>query len=115
MLQLQVSDLLETRKQNFNFRLTEKLRDRNASTKVYRSLLKTYLINKKIHCIPLIFYENDFVIDFQKKAEIFNEFFEKKFTVVPNSSKLPSLFIRKTNKYLSTVTFYDNEIEKIYF
>ena len=58
------------------------------------------------------FYENDFVIDFQKKVEIFNEFFAKQCTVVPNSSKLPSVFIRKTDKYLSTVTFFENEIKK---
>ena len=60
------------------------------------------------------FYENDFVIDFQKKVEIFNEFFAKQCTVVPNSSKLPSVFIRKTDKYLSTVTFYENEIKKLF-
>ena len=53
----------------------------------------------------LIFYENDFVIDFQKKAEIFNESFAKQCTVVPNSSKLPNVFITKIDKYLPTVTF----------
>ena len=58
------------------------------------------------------FDENHVVIDCQKKAEIFNEFFVKQCTVVPNSSKLPSVFIRKTDKYLSTVTFYENEIKK---
>ena len=49
---------------------------------------------------------------FRKKAETFNEFFAKQCTVVPNSSKLPSVFIRKTDKYLSVVTFYENEIKK---
>ena len=73
--------------------------------------MKTFLNNEKIPYIPSIFYENDFVIDFQKKAEIFNEFFAKQFTVVPNSSKLPSVFIRKTNKYLSTARFSENEIK----
>ena len=58
------------------------------------------------------FYENDFVIDFQKKAEIFNEFFAKQCIFVPNSSKLTSVFIKKTDKYLSTLTFYENEIKK---
>ena len=58
------------------------------------------------------FDENHFVIDCQKKAEIFNEFFVKQCTVAPNSSKLSSLFIRKTDKYLSTVTFFENGIKK---
>ena len=74
--------------------------------------MKTFLNNKKIPGIPFTFYENDFVIDFQKNPEIFNEFFAKQCTVVPNPSKLPRVFIRKTNKYLSTATFYENEIKK---
>ena len=86
-LQIQLSDLIETRKQNYHFRLTEKLRDRNTSPKAYWSLLKTFLNNKKIPCFPPTFYENDFVIDFQKKVETFNEFFAKQCAVVPNSSK----------------------------
>ena len=111
-LRIPLNDLKETRKQNYHFCLTEKLRDRKTSLKAYGSLLKTFLNNKKILCILPIFYENDFVIDFQKKAEIFNEFFAKQRTVVQNSSKLPSVFIRKTDKSLSTVTFYENEIKK---
>ena len=111
-LQIPLNDLKETRKQNYHFCLTGKLRDRKTSLKAYGSRLKTFLNNKKIPCILPIFYENDFVIDFQKKAEIFNEFFAKQRTVVPNSSKLPSVFIRKTDKYLSTVTFFENEIKK---
>ena len=70
--------------------------------------MKTFLNNKKI---PYI-YENNFVNNFQKKAETFNEFFAKQSTVVSNSSKLPIVFIRKTGKYLSTVTFYENLIKK---
>ena len=34
-IQIQLSDLIETRKQNYYFRLTEKLRDRNTSSKFY--------------------------------------------------------------------------------
>ena len=55
-LQIQLSDLIETRKQNYHFCLTEKLRDWNTSPKAYWSLLKTFLNNKKISCIPPIFY-----------------------------------------------------------
>ena len=58
------------------------------------------------------FYESNFVIDFQKKAGIYNEFFPKQCTVVPNSSKLPSVFIKKADKYLSTEIFYENEVKQ---
>ena len=49
---------------------------------------------------------------FRKKAEIFNEFLAKQSTVVLNSSKLPIVFMRNTDNYLSTVTFCENEIKK---
>ena len=104
-LQIQLIDHIETIKQNYHFCLNEKLRDRNTTPKAYWSLLKIFLNNKKIFCILPIFYENDSVIDFQKKNEIFNESFAKQCTAVPNSGKLTSVFIRKTDKYLSTVTF----------
>ena len=87
--QIQLSDLIEARKQNYLFRLTEKLRDRTM-----------FLNNKKIPCVPSIFYENDFVIDLQEKAENFNDFFAKQCAVVPNSSKLPGVFSSKTDKQL---------------
>ena len=51
------------------------------------------------------------LLTFTKKTEIFNESFTKQCTVVPNSSKLPTVFMRKTDKYLSTVTFCENEIK----
>ena len=68
-LQIQLGDLIETRKQNYHFRPTGKLRDRNISPKAYWSLLKTFLNNKKVPCIPPIFYANDVVIDFRKKLK----------------------------------------------
>ena len=67
-LQIQLSYLIETRKQNYYFCLTEKLQDQNTSSKAYWSLLKTFSNNRKIPCILPIFNENDFVFDFQKKA-----------------------------------------------
>ena len=76
--------------------------------------MKTFLNNKKVHCIPPIFYENGFIIDFEKKAEIFDGLFAKQCTVVQNSSKHPSVFISKTNRQLSTVTFYENEIKNMF-
>ena len=71
--------------------------------------MKTFLNNKKIPEILHIFYENDFVFGFKKKAEIFNEFFAKQVV-----AKLPSVFISKTDKHLSTITFYENEIKKLF-
>ena len=68
-LQIQLSDLIETRKQDYHFRLTEKLRYRNTSPKVYWSLLKTFLNNKKIPCISPIFMKMILLLIFRKKLK----------------------------------------------
>ena len=36
--------------------------------------IKTFLNNKKVHCIPLLFHENKFMAGFKEKAELFNHF-----------------------------------------
>ena len=38
-IKIQLSDLIETKKQNYHFRLTEKIRDQNTSAKAYWPLL----------------------------------------------------------------------------
>ena len=37
-----------------------------------------------------MFYENRFVTDFKKRAELFNSFFAQQCTVINNGSGLPS-------------------------
>ena len=68
-LQIQLSDLIETRKQDYPFRLTEKLRYRNTSLKAYWSLLQTFLNNKKIPCISPIFMKMILLLIFRKKLK----------------------------------------------
>ena len=43
--------------------------------KAYWSILKTFLNNKKIHFIPPIYHNNNYITDFKEKVEIFNSFF----------------------------------------
>ena len=65
-LQIQLSDLIETRKQNYQFRLIEKLRDRKTSPKAYWSLLTTFLNKKKKPCIPPNFMKMISLLTFRK-------------------------------------------------
>ena len=60
-----------------------------------------------------MFYENRFVTDFKKKAELFNPFFAKQCSVIDNGSSLPSELLRKTDKFLSNITFSSDDILKI--
>ena len=55
--------------------MSQKLSNKATSSKAYWSILKTFLNDKKILCIPPVFRDNKFVIDFREKAELFNTFF----------------------------------------
>ena len=67
-------------------KISNKLNDYHVSPKVYWSILKMFLNDKKTPIIPPLFYENMFVTDFKKKAELFNSFFTKQCTVINNDS-----------------------------
>ena len=71
------------------------------------------IIKKKIPLIPPLFYGNEYVTDFKKKAELFDSFVVKKCSLISNSSDLPPNLLFTTEKRLDTLNFSDNDIEKI--
>ena len=83
------------------------------NSKVYWSLLKNFLNNKKIRIIPLLFYKNRFITDFQEKFKLFKFFFSKQCCIIPNHSSLTADFNYITDNRLSTVTFSAKDIGKI--
>ena len=75
--------------------------------------MKTFLNIKKIHCIPPIYHNNNYITDFKKQAEIFNNFFAKQCTIVNNTSKFPTDSLKRTNNCLCTISFNKDDIAKI--
>ena len=63
---------IEQSKEKYYTKLSSRLADPLTSPKTYWSILKTFLNNKKIPCIPPLFHENKFITDFKEKAELFN-------------------------------------------
>ena len=55
--------------------ISMKLMDVTTSAKTYWSILKRFLNDKRIPCIPPLFHDNKFITDFKEKAQIFNCFF----------------------------------------
>ena len=114
LLQKKLDLAMEESKDTYYFNLSTKLVKQKSNLKIYWSVLKRYLSNKKIPCIPSLFYENKLVTDFRKKAEIFNSFFARQQCSQINSdSSLPSKMIKKTDNSLYSVKFSTENILQI--
>ena len=61
-------DLIKTSKQKCYCRMTNKIIKIQKSSKVYWSLLKSILNNKKIIFIPPLFHDNCFITDFKENT-----------------------------------------------
>ena len=100
-LQAQLNFLIEKSKGKYYSRLTSKLSDIDKSSKAYWSILKSFLIGKKIPCIPPLFENNEYITDFKKKAELLSSFFANQCSLINNNSQLPPALLCKTDARLS--------------
>ena len=100
-------------KHSYYSRLTNKLLNVQRNSKPYWFILKTFLNNKKVLIIPLLFYENELVTNFKKKAELFKSFFPKQYSLLNKCSKVHSRLHYFTEKRLSTIKFSSNNIFNI--
>ena len=94
-LQTKLNSLIEESKNRYHTSLSHKLLDPKTSQKSYWSILKTFLNNKKIPCIPPLLHQDKFVTDFKEKANIFNNFFADQCSIVTNNSELPATLTKK--------------------
>ena len=67
-LQTCLNASIEAAKEKYCHNTVNKLMNIKKSCKVYWSLLKIFLNNKKIPVIPPLFYEDCFITDFKEKA-----------------------------------------------
>ena len=112
-IQKLLTAIIENTKEQYYTRISSKLMDPTTSPKAYWSILKTVLNNKKIPCIPPIYHNNNYIIDFKEKAQIFNNFFAKQCTLVENTSKLLIDSFKRTNNVFSIILFTKDDIAKI--
>ena len=112
-LQNELNSIIGNNEQKFFSRVSKKMVDPMTRTKSYWSTLKMFLNNKKIPCIPPLKHENKYVTDFKVKAEIFNSFFAEQCSLMKNSSKLPLTFLKRTDKFISSISFSSNNISRI--
>ena len=93
--------------------MSQKLSNKATSSKAYWSILKTFLNDKKIPCIPPVFHSNKFVIDFKEKVELFPTFFAEQCSLPNNNSELPKSILFLTETRLSNVQISNENIIKI--
>ena len=108
-----MDSVIESNEQKLHSRLSKKVVDPMTSTKSYWSTLKMFLNNKKIPCIPPLKHQNKYVTDFKEKAEIFNSFFAEQCSLMNNSSKLSSTFLKRTDKFISSISLRSKDIARI--
>ena len=82
------------------------------SMKSDRSTLKMFLGNKKIPCIPPLKHQNKYVTDFKETVGIFSSFAEQ-CCWMNNSRKLPSIFLKRADKLISSVSISSNDIARM--
>ena len=95
--------------QNYYSGLTSELLKVQRS-KQHSPIFKTFLNNNKISIILPLFYENEFVPDFKKKAGLLDSFFAGQCSLVSNNNKLLSKLHYFMEKSFSTIKFSSNYI-----
>ena len=76
-LQAHLKTMIEESKLKYYSRLSDKLLDSKTSPKSYWSILKTFLNNKKIPCIPPLLHNGKFI---RKKLNSLMTFFKAVFS-----------------------------------
>ena len=112
-LQTQLHFLIEQSKGKYLLQITSKLSDIGKSSQIYWSILKIFLIGKKISYILSLFENNEYITDFRKKAKLFNSLFINQCSLTNNNSQPPPTLSQNTNKRLSSVKITNDDISKI--
>ena len=109
----ELSELISTRKNDYNLHHANKLIDSTTSFKTYWSILKTFYNGRKIPIIPPLLINYKLETDFKKKAHHFNAFLASKCTPLINNSVVPDSVDYITTAKLSSINFNNVDIFKI--
>ena len=100
-------------KKRMDSRISKRMMNPLTSTKTYWSILKSFLNNTNIPCIPLLFHQNRYINKCKDKAESFNNFFANQSSLINNSSVLPSLLFKRKENVIWSIDFGLDDIAKI--
>ena len=89
------------------------MESKSIKPKCYWSLLKTFLNNKKIPCIPPLHHDDKFVCDFKKKSKILNNYFAQQCSLI-NNSTVSERILYLTDASLAKIVFTTDDIANKY-
>ena len=89
--------------------MSAKLDNPKTVPKTYWSIINKFLSNKKTPIIPSVLVNGELVSDFERKANLFNNYFASQCTPIENGSKLPNVSY-KTEKILTSFHTKDDDI-----
>ena len=109
-LQTQLNISIKESEEKYYTKFSSRLVDPLTNPKTYQSILKKFLNNKNIPCIPPLFHTNKFITE---KAELLNHFFVNQCSLMRNNNVLPTDLPQLTNKHLDSINLSSNGIVKI--
>ena len=112
-LRIEISNLITKSKEKYYQRINTKLNDPSLSKKTYWSILKTFYNGKNVPIITPLFINNEYVTDFQEKANLFNSFFAKQCSPILSSSALPAKISYMTKGRIKTTCFGKSDARKL--
>ena len=106
---LQGTRRIEEAKQKYFLKIGQKLSRADTGNKMYWSLIIRVMKNTKIPLIPRLLENGRFVLDFESKAQIFNDYFILQCTTLDPGSEI----LNATPLYVPVLTGLQISDEKI--
>ena len=104
--------LIEDAKSRYFMKIGETLSDAKTGRKMYWSLINKILNKAKIPLIPPLLENDVFVLDFEAKADIFNDHFIQQCTTIDTGSEIPQSVVLN-GPFLTDFPISDEKILKI--
>ena len=89
---------IEISKEMYYSKLSAKLTNNKINPKCYWTILKTFLNNKKVPCIPPLIHNNQSVTDFKETANFLTHFLQSNVVLLKVEVRyLLSLYLKQIN------------------
>ena len=112
-LTTELSNLIRDIKTEYHSKLAAKLINPSTSAKTYWSILKTFANGKNVPVILPLLINNEFISNFNTKANYFNRFFNQQCTAISTDSSIPSSVNLAANEAVTAVNFDEQLISKL--